>query len=74
MNDNILAEKMTDYEFARKCDAEDTIYAITEYGLGVKDLHEDSKLRPLVEKVESVRGAIIELECAIQDILEAGDE
>lgn len=69
-----MAEKMTDYEFARKCDAEDTIYAITEYGLGVKDLYEDSKLRPLVEKVESVKDAIIELECTIQDILEGGYE
>lgn len=67
-----MTKKMTDREFAAKCDWEGLEYAVTEYGLSADYLHDDSSLRPLVERVDDVKhewmAAIIALEDALEEV------
>ena len=67
-----MPEKMTDQEFAAKCEWEGVEYAVAEYGLSAQHLADDSPLRPLMERVDAVKGkwaaAINALEAALEDV------
>lgn len=72
-----MADRMTDFEFAAKCEFEGTEYALTEYGLTEDHLEPDSPLRPLVKKARKVarefQAALDPLELAMEKVLEEGD-